>query len=161
MLVNRHLQSVIQHPSFYKYTSPSATSSSRSTASRLGIVTLLHTLFHQHPNNTCQPSHVTPLPLIYTGTLSLSDIKIFEIFRLYEETRRVPATGLFLRWSYDGEGNDSVLEAIDRLDSTRIFKACLAFPAWRSLDRVSDQPPHIEEQDQSYDPLFVALSTLR
>ncbi|OCH95273.1 hypothetical protein OBBRIDRAFT_767994 [Obba rivulosa] len=148
-VVNRFIQTIIQHVDFYQLCAGSE-------VVRNGISHLLHVLFHLHPNNTCQPTHVQPLLRIYGGTLSSSDRRLLAIFRLFEHTRKMSVAVLFSRWSASGDVvSSSSLEAIQSLDPNLIFKTCLAFPQWRSLDE-----DNIEENERGvmlYDPVFVAL----
>lgn len=153
--MNRHLQSILQHPSFNKHASPSA-------PARQSIISLLHTLFYLHPSNTCQPSHVLPLTQIYGGTLSSSDLQIFSIFKLFEETRKTSIAGVFSQWSSSpGTVSNNALEALEGLDSNRIFRTCMTYPSWRKLDAVDIRqeglPAMSAPDEHLYDPLFVLL----
>jgi len=148
LLVNRHLQSIIQHADFYKYTETNL-------ASRDSIIHLVYTLFIKHPSNTCQPSHVLPLSSIYGGTLSITDRRLLNIFSLFEETRNISAASLLAR---DVLGSDNQLDVLLDLNPASVFRTCLLFPSWRKLD---DLGHHLDLthplDDRICDPVFVAL----
>ncbi|KIJ58797.1 hypothetical protein HYDPIDRAFT_33810 [Hydnomerulius pinastri MD-312] len=79
VIVNRLLQNILQHPSFYRLCGPDGKPSRKDSITRL-----LDALFHLHPTNTCQPSHAEPLLRIYGGTMSASDRRLLSIMRLFE-----------------------------------------------------------------------------
>ncbi|PCH41704.1 hypothetical protein WOLCODRAFT_101082 [Wolfiporia cocos MD-104 SS10] len=142
--VNKFLQSIVQHPQLYNTTA----------ASRDGIVFLLHTLFHQHATNTCQPTHIEPLLPLYAGTLSLSDQRLLSIFRLFESTRRMSTATLCSRWNaLSGATSGSTLEAVQSFDAARMFQTCLAFPRWRTVE--SNVFEKQGADGSLYDPVFV------
>ncbi|KAG5635154.1 hypothetical protein H0H81_012205 [Sphagnurus paluster] len=152
VVVNRHLQSILQHPHFFKYCSGSAPIGARDA-----IIRLIHTLFHMHPTNTCQPSHVEPLVCIYRGTLSPADGHILSIFQLFETERKVSIASLLNTWSSTPNirsGNS--LEALRSLDAILVLRTCLNFPRWRRLENLSTEnaTPH---EAQLYDPVFLML----
>lgn len=138
------LQSIIQHPRFYDLCSIG------SSQLREGIISLLHFLFHLHPTNTCQPSHLEPFGRLYGGTLSVSDLKLLSIFRLYETTRKVSLVGLLARSSQDTVETSHSLLA---LDSNQVFRTCLAFPQWRDI--YSSEGPAVDSE--VYDPVYIIL----
>ena len=148
LLVNRHLQSIIQHADFYKYTETNV-------VSRDSIIHVVYILFLKHPTNTCQPSHVLPLSLIYGGTLSIADRRLLNIFYLFEATRNTSAASLLTR---DVSGSDNALDVLLNLDPASVFRACLLFPSWRKLD---DLGHHLDLthplDDRICDPVFVTL----
>ena len=148
LLVNRHLQSIIQHADFYQYTETNL-------ACRDSIIHLVYTLFLKHPTNTCQPSHVLPLSPVYGGTLSIADRRLLNIFSLFEETRSISAASLLAR---DVSGLDNPLDVLLNIDPASVFRACLLFPSWRKLD---DLGHHLDLthplDDRICDPVFVAL----
>ncbi|KAI0254170.1 ribosome 60S biogenesis N-terminal-domain-containing protein [Lactifluus subvellereus] len=148
LLVNRHLQSIIQHVDFYKHTETNA-------ASRDAVIRLVHLLFLKHPTNTCQPSHVLPLSPIYRGTLSTSNRRLLSIFCLFEDTRKTSVASLLTR---SVSGAENALDAVLNLEPTSVFRTCLVFPSWRKLD---DPGHHLDTthplEDRLYDPVFVAL----
>ncbi|THH13851.1 hypothetical protein EW146_g6413 [Bondarzewia mesenterica] len=148
LLLNRHLQSIIQHADFYKITAAGA-------PTRDIVISLLHTLFHQHPTNTCQPSHVQPLAPIYAGSLSESDQMLLSIFHLFEATRKASIAFLLGSWSASsGVISANACEAIESLDSSRLFRSCMSFPYWRQFD---DYSAGGRTDEQCYDPVFVVL----
>ncbi|KAG6828136.1 hypothetical protein H0H92_009090 [Tricholoma furcatifolium] len=154
LVVNRHLQSILQHSSFFKYTTatPSTDASSRGP-----IIRLLHTLFNMHPTNTCQITHVEPLVKIYTGTLSHSDGLILSIFRLFEIERKMSISSLLCRWSSSPSLlSQTSLEAIQSLDPILVLRTCLGFPSWRTLDDLTTTKATSHET-QLYDPIFLML----
>ncbi|KAI0269360.1 ribosome 60S biogenesis N-terminal-domain-containing protein [Gloeopeniophorella convolvens] len=150
LLVNRHLQSIVQHTDFYKYTETTA-------VSRDALVRFVHILFLQHPTNTCQPSHVLPLAPIYRGTLSASDRRLLSIFRLFEEAKKTSAASLLTR---SVSGAEDALDAMLNLDANAVFRACTAFPSWRKMDDLEHQLDIAHPSDEkTYDPVFIALLT--
>lgn len=123
---------------------------------RDSLVQVLHTLFHAHPSNTCQITHVVPLIPIYYGTTSLSDRRLLSIFRLFENQRKTSIGVLFAQWeaSPDGVSNSS-LEAILSLDPIVVHQTCLQFPKWRIVDDQTEE--HEVVLSPVYDPVFVIL----
>ncbi|KAF8622432.1 hypothetical protein AX15_007016 [Amanita polypyramis BW_CC] len=152
LIVNRHLQSILQHPQFHKLCVVSGNSETRDA-----IVDLLHALFHLHPSNTCQVTHVEPLINVYRATVSPSDLKLFSIFQLFEEERKLSTAKLFGRWSTNPSAlSSNYLEAIQSLDPSTVMRTCLHFPKWRRLEDQSRRS--IENHDaQLYDPVFLIL----
>ncbi|KAH8086640.1 ribosome 60S biogenesis N-terminal-domain-containing protein, partial [Cristinia sonorae] len=149
-VVNKHLQLIVQHPKLYDLCG----SSIRDSELRLSIIKLLHTLFHLHPTNTCQPSHVLPIVPLYGGTLSPFDRKLLCILRLFESTRKTSAA-VFLKAR--GTSDDrQALNAILLLDPNVIFRTCANFPQWRSLDIDTGEESQSTE-DALYDPVYVLL----
>lgn len=148
LLVNRHLQGIVQHADFYKYTETTA-------VPRDGVVRLVHLLFLKHPANTCQPSHVLPLSPIYGGTLSTSDRRLLDIFCHFEETKKMSAASLL---AHSVSGAENALDALLNLDPVSVFRTCLAFPSWRKLD---DLGHHLDIthplEARIYDPVFIVL----
>jgi nucleolar pre-ribosomal-associated protein 1 len=150
--VNRNLQSIVQHPLFFKLCSTQGHLSLRDD-----LVNLIHILFHLHPANTCQPSHVEPLIRIYKGTLSSADRKVLSIFHLFEVQRRAPITSLLTRWSSSMDTTSSnSLEAIHSLDPIQVFRSCLMFPTWRKFENAAIAED-ITDDAQLYDPIFIIL----
>ncbi|KAI9466647.1 ribosome 60S biogenesis N-terminal-domain-containing protein [Lactarius psammicola] len=148
LLVNRHLQGIIQHADFYKHTEMTA-------APRDAVVRLVHLLFLKYPTNTCQPSHVLPLSPIYGGTLSTSDRRLLNIFCLFEETKKMSAASLLTR---SVSGAENALDALLNLDPVVVFRTCLVFPSWRKLDDLGHHLDITHPLDaRLYDPIFVAL----
>ncbi|KAH9007194.1 ribosome 60S biogenesis N-terminal-domain-containing protein [Lactarius hatsudake] len=148
LLVNRHLQGIIQHADFYKHTETTA-------APRDAVVRLVHSLFLKYPTNTCQPSHVLPLSPIYGGTLSTSDRRLLNIFCLFEETKKMSAASLLTRTV---SGTENALDALLNLDPVAVFRTCLVFPSWRKLDDLGHHLDNTHPLDaRLYDPIFVAL----
>ncbi|KAK0490295.1 ribosome 60S biogenesis N-terminal-domain-containing protein [Armillaria novae-zelandiae] len=124
LVVNRVLQNVVQHHRFAKICA-------------MLLSGLLHVLFHLHPSNTCQITHVVPLMAVYHGTASISDQKLLSIFRLFEAQRKTSIGILFNQWNASHETtSNGALEAI------------------QSLDPTVDQDKH---SGLTYDPLFVIL----
>ncbi|KAF8959548.1 ribosome 60S biogenesis N-terminal-domain-containing protein [Flammula alnicola] len=154
LIVNRHLQSIIQHSYFFKIC---ASSSPESFKIRDAVVELLHCLFNLHPNNTCQITHIEPLIRIYRGTLSTSDLRILSIFQLFESQRKLSVTTLLSRWSSTPNTlSQTTLEALQSLDPIVVLRTCLNFPRWR---RVEDQSAlNADAQEAAlYDPVFLML----
>ena len=148
LIVNRHLQSIIQHADFYAHTEKNA-------ASRDSVIYLVHVLFLKHPTNTCQPSHVLPLSPIYGGTLSVADRRLLNIFSLFEETRKASAASLLTR---SVSSSDNPLDVLLNLDPTSVLRACLLFPSWRKLDDLGHHLSTTHPLDaQICDPVFVLL----
>jgi nucleolar pre-ribosomal-associated protein 1 len=150
--VNRYLQSILQHPRFTDICSPS------NTYLRDAVVALLHTLFHLHPTNTCQPSHVEPLIRIYRASMSRADRQLLAIFQLFEGQRGLSIGALCGQWSTSlGYSTTSTaLDGLRSLESALVFRTCLSFPRTRTLDPDVDRHASPEEQ-RLYDPLFLML----
>jgi nucleolar pre-ribosomal-associated protein 1 len=152
--VNRNIQNIVQHVRFFTTCANVQTPSSPKEA----VVRLLYTLFHLHPVNTCQPSHIEPLRQVYGGTLSESDQKILSIFRLFETQRTTSCASILCRWSSSGEFiSDDSLAALQSLDSSQVFTTSLQFPNWRRCDEST-----VDENDggfdaKLYDPFFIIL----
>ncbi|TDL17669.1 hypothetical protein BD410DRAFT_754176 [Rickenella mellea] len=151
--LNRHLQSVLQHPDLFRI-NPASESPSRRT-----VINLLHTMFHQHPSNTCQPTHIQPLLRLYRGSLSPSDRQLLAIFHLFETQRKASMTSIFAHWSSsESTVSQTCLDAVTSLDATIILRTCLAFPVRRPLDVAKVHGSEERPTDsQIYDPVFVLL----
>ncbi|KAJ8490078.1 hypothetical protein ONZ51_g2525 [Trametes cubensis] len=154
--VNKYLQTIVQHARFYELCAPSTSSADEASPSaRDSIIDLLHTLFHLHPNNTCQPSHIEPLRRVYGGSLGTADLKILSIFQLFESTRRTPVTSLLSQWSGSADvSSGNALEALLALEPSRVLKTCLDFPEWRTL---ATDGHGSTSGERLYDPVFVLL----
>ncbi|KAF7288582.1 hypothetical protein HMN09_01387300 [Mycena chlorophos] len=153
LIVNRLLQSIIQHPHFFKVCGAAG-------PARAPLVHALHIIFNLHPANTCQATHIQPLIGIYRGTCSTPDRQLLEIFRLFETHRKVSVASLFAQWSSSEGGATSAnaLEALQTLDAALVLRTCLHFPKWRTLDTELDFEVSERFQDGSlYDPVFVIL----
>lgn len=151
--MNRYLQSILQHPLFFKLCAIQGHISS----SRDDTVHLVHVLFHLHPANTCQPSHVEPLVRIYGGTLSSADREVLSIFQLFEVQRKVSIASLLTRWSTSVDTTSSnSLEAIHSLDPIQMLRSCLMFPSWRRFESALISSD-IADNAQLYDPIFIIL----
>ncbi|KAK7048326.1 ribosome 60S biogenesis N-terminal-domain-containing protein [Favolaschia claudopus] len=149
LIVNRYIQTIIQHPQFYK--------ASRENASRDRIIQALHILFNLHPANTCQVTHIQPLVRIYRGTASAPDRKLLSIFQLFESQRKISVASLIRQWSATPETTSStILDAVQSLDATLVLRTCLHFPKGRCL---ADQIDYVENlrDAQLYDPVFLIL----
>ena len=138
---------MIQNPSFYKY-------SAISTTTRNSMVHLLHDLFHAHPINTCQPSHLEPIVRIYGGTISNSDRQLLSVFRLFEAHRKTSVASLLSRWSSSSDVASTPLEATLSLEPIRVLRTCLAFPTSISLG-TDDLAPVRVGDSLIYDPNFI------
>lgn len=149
-VVNRQLQSIIQHQHFFKLCS-----SHSATEVRELIIDLLTHLFNLHPNNTCQVTHIDPLIKVYRGTLSSCDLKILSILQLFEKQRKLSVAPLLSSWfATPNSASATALEALQALDPTIVFLTCKNFPQWR---RTED--PTVEESNtmdsRLYDPVFL------
>ncbi|KAG6897168.1 hypothetical protein C0992_003674 [Termitomyces sp. T32_za158] len=154
VVVNRHLQGILQHNNFFRY---SGNVTHDSTSIRDAVVQLLYTLFDLHPANTCQVTHIEPLVKIYRGTLSKADGLILSIFRLFENERKVSISSLLCKWSSTPNLlSSSSLEAIQGLDAILILRTCLAFPSWRTFNELRTEQASLHEM-QLYDPIFLIL----
>ena len=149
LVVNRHLQSIVQHPQFFKLCNPDH-------PSRDALVNLLHTLFHLHPRNTCHPTHIQPLIRVYGGTTTASDHQLLAVFQLFEAQRKVSVAPLLAQWSSPSTTSSNALEAIRNLDSVQVFRTCLAFPM-QSMSAKQRGRTGTERDMQLYDPLFLIL----
>ncbi|KAJ7505347.1 ribosome 60S biogenesis N-terminal-domain-containing protein [Mycena galericulata] len=149
LIVNRYLQSIVQHPHFFKVCA--------SGPQRDKVIRSLHILFNLHPANTCQATHVQPLVRIYRGTSSTSDRMLLSIFQLFETQRKISAASLLGQWSTTPEvPSSNALEAVQSLDAILVLRTCLHFPKWRCL---ADQEGFTENSRdaQLYDPVFLIL----
>lgn len=148
------MQNVIQHPHFHKLCT---NNSPEVLLIRDAIIELLHSLFHLHPTNTCQITHVEPLVRVYHGTLSVSDLRILSILQLFETQRKLSVTSLLSRWSFiSSSSSQSALEALQSLDPILVLRTCLNLPRWRCVEDQSalficPQDAHL------YDPVFIML----
>lgn len=130
MNINRHLQAILQCHLFPKIATLDSTSEARKDFARL-----LHVIFHTHPANTCQASHVQPIIQLYAGTLSSADQRLLSIFRLFEKQRKVSIASLVaFRPQQNAMDPRTALDALLELDSARVFRAVMSFPAWIKLD---------------------------
>ncbi|CCM00519.1 uncharacterized protein FIBRA_02553 [Fibroporia radiculosa] len=153
--VNRFLQNIVQRPDLFTLCAL-ITSDSSATSPRDAIILVLHTLFHLHPTNTCQATHVEPLVRLYAGSLAEADRKLLSIFQLFETTRKASVAGFFSYWSStQGIRSSSSLDAIQSLDPSRIFKTCLTLPRMRRSQDSMWQDHDLDRQ--LYDPTFVVL----
>ena len=154
LVVNRHLQNIIQHPHFYQLCT---NNSPKISSIRDAIIELLHSLFHLHPTNTCQITHVDPFVRIYHGTLSLSDLRILSILQLFENHRKLSVTSLLSHWSStSNSSSQNSLEALQSLDPILVLRTCLNFPRWRCVEDQSTMLTSGQDA-QLYDPVFVML----
>lgn len=150
--VNRYIQNVVQHPKFPAITRPAT---EEFASIRTAVVGLLHKLFHLHPMNSCQPSHVEPLLAAYGGTMSATDRQLLAIFQLFERTRKASIVSLLSCWSPAVDGTcASALEAIQGLDPVRVMKTCVSFPQYYSGSGGDDE---MVPDERVYDPVFVLL----
>ncbi|KIL65208.1 hypothetical protein M378DRAFT_162474 [Amanita muscaria Koide BX008] len=152
LIVNRHLQSILQHPQFNRLCTNVGNNRARDA-----IVELLFALFNLHPSNTCQVTHIQPLIGIYRATLSSSDMKLFSIFQLFEQEKKLSVNTLLSQWSAKlGSVSSSFLEAVHSLDPSIMFRTSLHYPQWRRLE---DQSRHtvLDYDAQLYDPVFMIL----
>ncbi|KAJ6584939.1 ribosome 60S biogenesis N-terminal-domain-containing protein [Mycena capillaripes] len=153
LIVNRYLQSIVQHPQFFKV----CTAGTIKISLRDQIIDALHILFNLHPANTCQITHVQPLVRIYHGTSSTSDRKLLSVFQLFETQRKVSVASLLGQWSATPDvPSTNILEAVQSLDAILVLRTCLHFPKWRCL---ADQTAFAENHRdaQLYDPVFLIL----
>ena len=148
------MQNIIQHPHFYKICS---NNSPEISPVRDAIIELLYSLFHLHPTNTCQITHVEPLGRVYRGTLSPSDLRILSILQLFENERKLSVTSLLSRWSStSNSSSQSALEALQSLDPILVLRTCLNLPRWRCVEDQSALLTSTQDA-QLYDPVFVML----
>ncbi|EAU82375.1 hypothetical protein CC1G_06685 [Coprinopsis cinerea okayama7 len=161
LVVNRYLQAIVQHPRFYRLLS--TTASPESLSIKEAITSVLHTLFHLHPSNTCQVSHVEPLVRIYRGTLSKPDRRILDILQLFEGQRKLSVAELLAKWSNSQIASSvytpssSSLEAVQSLDATLVLQTALALPYWRHIDQRGLGVEAKGREEQLYDPVFLML----
>lgn len=134
-----------------------ASPSSAEIPSRNALVKLLYTLFCSRPANTCQDTHMPPLVSLYGGTMSLADRQLLKIFRLFEHQRKISTVSLLSTWSGSSSAVVSnCFEAINTMDSTKLFKTALRFPL--SYAFIVDASSPVESlNDHIYDPVFVLL----
>ncbi|CAA7269153.1 unnamed protein product [Cyclocybe aegerita] len=154
--VNKHLQSIIQHPHFFKIC---VSTLAKGLKAREVVVELLHRLFHLHPANTCQITHIEPIVKVYRGTLSRTDRRILSIFQLFEGQRRLSVTPLLSRWSATlGISSQTALEALQSLDPILVLRTTLQFPRWRRVDDQSSVKLPPDGPDVVlYDSIFLML----
>ncbi|KAK7040796.1 hypothetical protein VNI00_009702 [Paramarasmius palmivorus] len=153
LIVNRNLQGIVQSPILHK---------AFSGLLRDAMTDVISELFHMHPSNTCQPSHLEPLVSQYRGTLSPADRKLLRIFHLFEEEKDVSVVALLSKWSSSGSvdvGTNtpySGLDALRSLDSIMVYKTYSKYPQWRRYSPDEDKEcPEQGKVDAFYDPLFV------
>lgn len=131
-------------------------------ATRPSFIALLSTLFHKHPSNTCQPSHIYPLVDLYGGTLSHPDVLILSIFNLFERHRKISVSSVLTRWTVPATGSGSTsgsaFSSLTSLDPNMLFRAFSQFPRTRSCARKATPS---EYKDDIYDPVFVLLLMAR
>ena len=143
------IQTLLHHSRFEQV----ATASTRGA-----LISALHGLFHSHPQNTCQPTHISPLIFVYHGTLALPDRQILDIFHLFEQQRKCSVSSLISQWNPAfGHLSSGVLNSITSLDPSIVFATCTNFPKWRSLLMTSGPTSVTDIQEGHYDPLFVVL----
>ncbi|KAF7365247.1 hypothetical protein MVEN_00396500 [Mycena venus] len=153
LIVNRYIQSIVQHPQFFKVCATAA----HKTPLRDEIIHALHILFNLHPANTCQVTHIQPLVRIYHGTSSTSDRKLLSVFQLFETQRKVSVASLLGQWSATPEvPSSNILEAVQSLDAILVLRTCLHFPKWRCLADQTDYAENLRD-GQLYDPVFLIL----
>ncbi|KAK1230054.1 hypothetical protein PQX77_006870 [Marasmius sp. AFHP31] len=153
LIVNRHLQAIVQSPQFFKVCREG------SSPLRDSVVGVLHALFYLHPANTCQTSHVEPLVHVYRGTLSLADLKLLDIFRLFETEKRVSVASLLARWSPTDASSTSALEGLRSIEGSIVLRTCLRWPRWRKYDDEDEKKSSASRQTDVdlYDPVFLLL----
>jgi nucleolar pre-ribosomal-associated protein 1 len=148
-MANRILQAILHNEAFYDAAS--------NPGSRGALVNVVHALFHLHPSNTCQPSHIAPLISVYRGTLDISDLKIFSLFQLFERERRYSCASILARWAGTAIFSSSgALDAVTSLEATRVIRLCTTWPTWRGV-RVNEPPKADATWDGLYDPVFILL----
>ncbi|PPR04905.1 hypothetical protein CVT24_007149 [Panaeolus cyanescens] len=158
--VNRTIQSIVQHTHFFKACNGT---SSESKSIRNAVITLLYRLFHTHPHNTCQVTHIEPLIYVYHGTLSRSDVRILSIFQLFESQRKLSVVPLLCRWSSSVNiSSQTALEALQSLDPINVLRSIINFPTRRKLsldDKSTMDALDRQHQDAEmlYDPVFIML----
>ncbi|KAI5117575.1 hypothetical protein M0805_005637 [Coniferiporia weirii] len=154
-VINRHLQSILQHVQFNQICAYDT-----SAEEKQAVVKLLYTMFHTHPTNTCQPSHVQPLIQLYSGSLSSTDRQLLAIFHLFETQRRSSVASIFIHWCQpDPTSQRTSLDVILNLDAHRVLRTCLAFPDRRTAAVGSEQEVKASRAEDAlvYDPVFVLL----
>ncbi|KAG7090693.1 hypothetical protein E1B28_009789 [Marasmius oreades] len=151
LIVNRHLQTIVQSPQFHKACREG------NLALRNALASLLHILFHLHPSNTCQTSHVEPLLRVYRGTLSVGDQKLLDIFRLFEKEKRLSVTALLAKWSPSDSDSSGPLEALKNLDGAMVLRTCLRWPQWRRYEEDEKFDRDQRGGEELYDPVFLIL----
>ncbi|KAG9040570.1 hypothetical protein FS842_002985, partial [Serendipita sp. 407] len=110
-----------------------------------------------HPQNTCQPSHITPLIRVYRGSLSVPDLSLLEIFRLFEQQRKYSVASLMASWGPDpGVVSTDILNTIIGLNSNLLFATCVEFPQWRTTQKSCTAEAH-RSKSSLYDPFFILL----
>jgi len=117
-------------------------------------------MFHLHPTNTCQATHVEPLVRIYRGTLSTADRRLLSIFQLFEAERKASIASLLGRWSASPDVVSlTPLEALHGLDPVLVLRSYLGFPQGRKLGEVSitKKTAVTTHEAQLYDPVFLML----
>jgi nucleolar pre-ribosomal-associated protein 1 len=148
--VNRIIQSILQHPKFLNV------GQANGHIARSKLVAILHSLFHMHPMNTCQPSHMESILSLYGGTISEADRRLLLVFKLFERVRKTSATSLLVHWSAVPDvPSATALEAIQSLDGTRTLRTCLQFPHHASVSDLTTVPS--SDIEDIYDTTFIIL----
>lgn len=109
-----------------------------------------------HPVNTCQLTHVSPLLKLYRATMTPTDRRLLDIFRLFEEHKQLSVASLLLRWTAHASlASNRPLDAVMSLEPNTVFQTCISYPQRRSFGW---QPQlAISNPERSYDPAFVIL----
>ena len=143
----------MQHPKFFVVCNPSAP-----YASRDAVIRLLRELFYIHPQNSCQPSHLEPLRVVYGGTLSTSDRTLISIFRLFENHEKLSCTSLLSTWSSSGDARSGdALGAVLGLDAAKVFHTCLNYPRELKFNLEHEYHEASGLKEELYDPFFLNL----
>lgn len=149
--VNKLLQSILQHSLFSRIADSKA---------KDAVLRFTSSLFHSHPSNTCQPSHILPLIQQYTGSLSVTDRLILTIMHLFEAEKKSSVASLLSTWSPTGSPTpESFLDVICSLEPGRVLRTILSFPSSRFLANENADPTSVtgEEDGILYDPALLLL----
>lgn len=153
MVINRHLQGLLQHNDFLRFAASDA-----ARAGRDAIIAVLHALFFAYPEYTCQPTHIDLLVQVYSGSLATADRQLLAILFLLEERCGIPVTRVFTQWSQlRTTHRETALDSALDLDAGRVLRTCLSFPDKRSFSLQDELVETRPEDGLLYDPVFLLL----
>ncbi|WWC58327.1 uncharacterized protein I303_100867 [Kwoniella dejecticola CBS 10117] len=150
--IRQQLQALLASPAYNR-----CIDSACPTSTRLGYITLLHTLFAASTYVSCQPNFIEPLVLLYRGTLSKSDRLVLNMFQLFEGYRKLSVSSVLKFWSASGivgSGNRA-FDALTSLDPQKVFATCQAYPLRRTLRGTGQSDKKSGDDESLYDPVFV------
>lgn len=108
--------------------------------------------------NCCEYSILKKITTAYSGSLSLPDLKIMEIFRIYEEGANLSISNVLSCWDGQSEGNTYIsTETLGAIDSTIMANTIHWFPAECDVDFMTislTKQVYSSKVQPLYDPAF-------